>query len=49
VASREPQLEYRAVVAVRMSALVGAAISQSTVQQPLDIDAVAWSDGRDLA
>ena len=42
-ASKEPQLEDRAVVAVRMSALVGAAISQRTIQQPLDIGAVAWS------
>ena len=42
-ASKEPQLEDWAVVAVRMSVLVGAAISQSTIQQPLDIGAVAWS------
>jgi hypothetical protein len=40
-ASKEPQLVDRAVVAVRMSGSVGAAISQSTIQQPLDIGTVA--------
>jgi hypothetical protein len=37
-ASKERQLEGLAVVAVRMSALVGAAISQSTIQGPEVLD-----------
>src|SRR5580704_5399418 len=37
-ASKERQLEGLAVVAVRMSALVGAAISQSTIQEPEVLD-----------
>jgi hypothetical protein len=37
-ASKERQLEGLAVVAVRMSALVGSAISQSTIQEPEVLD-----------